>query len=237
MTSSVSSSANPSSATLGFRLLVFDWDGTVMDSLGSIVACTQKSLADLGLDRHSDSRIRTVIGLGLRETFEELFPEIDDAMRQKVVERYRHHWFAGFRDASIAIEGAAKTLERLAEREYWLAVATGKGRPGLERDLDATDMRRFFLATRTAHDAPSKPNPQMLLEILDELGVAPQDTLMIGDTTYDLDMAAAAGCASVGVLTGGHDRSTLLRSGPLTCLESVVELPGWLEKSYPSSQG
>lgn len=220
---------NPSNHT--FKLLVFDWDGTVMDSLATIVACAQESLSDVGLEPRDAEEIHRVIGLGLRETFDELYPDTSLELRQRMVERYRHHWITTYYAKSEPIAGAAEALAALAERDYLLAIATGKGRRGLERDLDATGLRDFFLATRTVDEAPSKPDPRMLLDLIDELGVDPRDTLMIGDTTYDLMMAREARTSGLGVLTGSFPRGTLMDCGALTCLDSVGQLPDWLSRT------
>ncbi len=213
-----------------FKLLVFDWDGTVMDSLATIVACAQESLSDVGLEPRAAAEIRRVIGLGLRETFAELYPDVSLAVRQRMVERYRHHWLTTYHAKPVSIVGAAEALATLAERDYLLAIATGKGRRGLERDLEATGLRHFFAASRTVDEAPSKPNPQMLLDVIEELGVPHRDTLMIGDTTYDLLMAREAQSGALGVLTGSHSRETLMDCGALTCLDSVGQLPEWLSR-------
>lgn len=221
------SPSGPSAAR--FDLIVLDWDGTVMDSLGAIVACAQHSLRDAGLPELPDERIRTGIGLGLRDTVERLLPDLDDAVRSRWVESYRDHWVATYRHQPVLLEGALAAVEELDRRDVLLAVATGKSRRGLQRDLEELDMGRFFLATRTVDEAPSKPHPQMLLDLMDELGARAERTLMVGDTTYDLDMARNAGAAGVGVLTGGHDRETLAGSDPLACLDRLADLPAWLD--------
>lgn len=212
-----------------FQLLVFDWDGTLMDSAATIAACMAESFRDLGLDPPPDEAIRSTIGLGLDDTLERLAPGSSDDDRRRLVAAYRKHWFATYRDRPSFFPRVPETLAALAEKDYWLAVATGKGRKGLDRDLEVAGLTRHFLATRTADDARSKPHPQMLLDIMDELGVGREKTLMIGDTTFDLAMARAAGVAAVGVLTGAHRRPELMNCDPLDCLENVAELPGWLE--------
>lgn len=209
-----------------FRLLVFDWDGTLMDSIGTIVACTQAAFGDLGLGAVSDERIRGTIGLGLRETIEILAPGSSDAVFESVLERYRHHWVSNFRDGPVMFAGVEEMLQGLA-RAGWL-LATGKSRRGLNHVLEQTGLLDVFHSTRTVDEAFSKPHPQMLLDIMDDLGVAPREALMVGDTTFDLEMARSAGTASVGVCTGSHCREELLAFEPLTCLERVMDLPGWL---------
>lgn len=215
-------------STRPFQLLVFDWDGTLMDSAATIAACMVESFRDLGLDVPPGEDIRSTIGLGLDDTLERLVPGSSEDERRQLVAAYRKHWFGTYRDRPSLFARVPETLAALARRDYWLAVATGKGRMGLDRDLEVTGLGRHFLATRTADEAPSKPHPQMLLDIMDELGVGGEETLMIGDTTFDLTMARSAGVAAVAVLTGAHPRSRLMSCDPQGCLGNVAELPGWL---------
>lgn len=210
------------------RLLVFDWDGTLMDSVGTIVACTQAVVRELGLEEIPEQRIRDPIGLGLRETIDFMIPGCDDALFERVVESYRRHWYLTFRNLSPLFSGVEEMLRALAEEGYLLAVATGKSRRGLDHSLEQTGLRELFHSTRTADEALSKPHPRMLLDILDDLGVPPAEAVMIGDTTFDLEMAKNAGAGGIGVCSGSHGREDLLRLEPLACLERVVELPGWL---------
>lgn len=211
-----------------FRLLVFDWDGTLMDSIGSIVACTRATLDELGLPPAPDATIRGTIGLGLRETLDVLCPGGGEDMYERVLDCYRKHWLATWRDLPVMFEGVREMLEALVEDGYLLAVATGKSRRGLDHILAATELDGIFHTTRTVDEAFSKPHPQMLLDILDELGVPARSAVMIGDTTYDLEMARNASTPSVGVCTGSHCREELERFGPLACLDGVVELREWL---------
>ena len=214
--------------TTTFRLLVFDWDGTLMDSIGTIVACTQAAIRELELGELPEQTIRGSIGLGLRETIEILSPGCDEELFSRILGCYRKHWVSTYRDAPFLFEGVKEMLRELADAGYLLAVATGKSRRGLDYALEQTGLSGLFHVTRTVDEAFSKPHPQMLLDILDELGVHPREAVMIGDTTYDLEMARSARTASVGVCSGGHGREELLRFGPLVCLESVVELTPWL---------
>lgn len=212
----------------GFDLIVFDWDGTLMDSLGTIVACAQASSTDLGTSVPSAAAVRDLVGLHLRDMARSLVADGDDAMQQRWVERYRHHWIHGFYDRLAPIEGAAEVLERLSAEAPMLAVATGKSRRGLDRDLESTGFGRHFLASRTVDESPSKPSPGMLLELMDELGCVPEKTLMVGDTTHDVIMARNARVTCLGVLTGSHDRPRLESEGAVECVPSVRELPAWL---------
>lgn len=211
-----------------FRLLVFDWDGTLMDSIGTIVACTQATIRELDLGELPEEKIRGTIGLGLRETIDILSPGSDEAQFGRILECYRKHWVSTYRDMPLLFTGVAEMLRGLEELGYLLAVATGKSRRGLDYALEQTGLGDLFHATRTADEAFSKPHPQMLLDILDELGVPPRQAVMIGDTTYDLEMARSARTASVGVCTGSHCRAELEVFEPLVCLERVVELDSWL---------
>ena len=211
-----------------FRLLVFDWDGTLMDSIASIVACTCAALADADCGEPDEAAIRRSVGLGLRECAEMFLPGAEETRLRLVVERYRHHWLATFKDRPTLFDGAADALRELAAAGHLLAIATGKGRRGLLRELERSGLERLFGATRTADECPSKPHPAMLLELMAELGAAPRETLMIGDTSHDLQMAANAGVAAVGLLTGTHHREELDRCGPLALLPNSAEIPRWL---------
>lgn len=220
---------NPPATGSPYRLIVFDWDGTLMDSIATIVACAVDAATDVGAaDPGTAGRIREAIGLGLDHTARHVVPESKAHLREAWVERYRHHWLNGYRDRPLLFPGVDQMLAELAGAGYWLAVATGKSRSGLDRDLAGTGQAHRFLATRTVSEALSKPHPQMLEDILAELGVSRRQALMVGDTTFDLDMANNAGVASVGVLTGSHDRHQLLASAPLVCLPAATELPAWL---------
>jgi phosphoglycolate phosphatase len=211
------------------QLLVFDWDGTLMDSIGSIVACTRAVMDELGLQGVPDEAVRNTIGLGLRETMEVLCPGGGDEMFARILEVYRKHWVATWRDQPVLFSGVRETLAGLAEQGYLLAVATGKSRRGLDHALAQTGLGDgIFQATRTVDEALSKPHPQMLLDILDELGVRAGAAVMVGDTTYDLEMALNARTAAVGVCSGSHGREELLRLRPIACLQTVAELPNWL---------
>lgn len=213
---------------LPYSLLVFDWDGTLVDSIGTIVECTRTTLTELSLPVPKNQTLRGVIGLGLRETIGVMVPECDESTYEAIVSTYRKHWFGTFQRQTRLFSGARQALDELRASGYSLAVATGKSRRGLEGELDAAGIRDHFLATRTASEARSKPHPQMLLDLLDEVGAQPSRALMIGDTSYDLEMAVDAGMRAVAVTSGGHDTSELERFDPLACLAGVHELPTWL---------
>jgi len=212
-----------------FKLLVFDWDGTLMDSEARIVACMQATARDLGLEVPTAVSSRNIIGLGLKEAVTTLFPGSDDAQVGRVVERYRHHFLVANKTPSALFPGAAEMLNRLVEDDFLLAVATGKGRQGLDLVLKSTGLGPLFHTTRCADETFSKPHPQMLLQILDELGVDAGEALMIGDTEYDLQMAANAEVKSLAVSYGVHSRDRLMQYQPLGCLDAIHELTDWLE--------
>lgn len=209
------------------RLVVFDWDGTLMDSEAQIVASLQAAHTDMGLDGLPAAACRDVIGLGLREAIAKLHPGCGDGFAQQYAERYRHHWFQVAGESQL-FPGARETLQVLREEGYLLAVATGKARRGLDRVLEETGLAAHFGATRCADETVSKPHPRMLLELMEELGARPEQTLMVGDTEYDMDMARKAGAGSVAVSYGVHERERLLRHRPLGCLDHISELSDWL---------
>jgi phosphoglycolate phosphatase len=209
-----------------FELLVFDWDGTLMDSEAHIVASMQRAMMDEGLEPASRERVRNIIGLGLREALISLIPGKTEQQYQALTDRYRVHFFTD--DPCQPFTGAETVLQSLRDQGYLLAVATGKGRNGLDRALRSTGFERFFSISRCADEAHSKPHPQMLQQIMEILDVDPRQTLMVGDTEYDLRMAQSAGTASLGVDYGVHERERLLSCEPLGCLSDIGELPEWL---------
>jgi phosphoglycolate phosphatase len=210
-----------------FDLIVFDWDGTLMDSAAAIVRAMQAATRDLGLAELPDERARYVIGLGLGDALRHAVPDLDEAAYPRMVERYRHHYLSSDHELSL-FDGIAELIEALAARGHLLAVATGKSRVGLDRALGHTGLGRYFHATRCADECFSKPHPAMLEELMDELGAAPQRTLMIGDTTHDLQMARNARTAGLAVAFGAHPLAALEAEAPLACLRTPHELAGWL---------
>ena len=211
-----------------YSLLVFDWDGTLADSLGHIVDSMQQASRALGIEQRTHDEIRNIIGLGMNEAMARLYPDLPAPAVAELVERYRE-FYLGMPDRPVALyPDAEQTLERLYEEGYLLAVATGKSRRGLERSLQETGLTRLFHTSRCADEAFSKPHPQMLEQIMELLGVSPRHTIMIGDTEYDLQMAGNAGASAIAVRYGAHEPERLLRHEPLACLDSLKELPGWL---------
>ncbi len=213
-----------------FELLVFDWDGTLIDSAGAIVASLQAACRDLGLPVPSDERAHHIIGLGLHNAMAHVLPGVDCGEYPRVAERYGHHF--RLRDAETPLfPGAEEALRALNGAGYLLAVATGKSRRGLDRALDRTGLRPLFHATRCGEESASKPQPGMLNDLIDMLGTEPEQTLMIGDTTHDLQMAINAGVASVAAAYGAHPRAQLLALQPLACIDQPLELWNWLKRN------
>jgi len=209
------------------RLIVFDWDGTLMDSETQIVHSMVGAISDMQLEARSADQCRNIIGLGLREAIDALYPGRDADFAARFVERYRYHWFT-MSDDSELFPGARETLQLLKDAGFLLAIATGKGRLGLDRVLSHTGLDGVFAATRCSDETRSKPHPQMLEEILQQLGVDAQQALMVGDTEYDMHMARQAGVYPVAVSYGVHDRQRLLQHQPLVCLDTITELVDWL---------
>lgn len=212
-----------------YRLVVFDWDGTLLDSAGAIVACIQAAAVDLGLPPPDDKTARQVIGLGLHDALSQALPGVPSGEYQAVAERYRHHYLS--QDHELALfAGAHELVEELYAAGCLLGVATGKSRLGLNRALEASGLKRYFHATRCADECSSKPAPDMLLEIMDELGASPKHTLMIGDTTHDLQMARNAGVGALAVGYGAHPREALEAEQPLGLFDEFTELTAWLRR-------
>ncbi len=211
-----------------YKLIVFDWDGTLMDSEAKIVASASAALSDLSLSPLPRDRIRNIIGLGLREAVESLLPGRSDTFYRQYIDRYRHHFLEADTTPMPLFAGVAESLHDLRDQGYLLAVATGKSRRGLDRVLDETGLGQLFAATRCADEAPSKPHPGMLQELMDELQVRPRETLMVGDTEYDLQMVRDAGTSAIAVSYGVHARHRLLEFAPLACLDAISELNDWL---------
>lgn len=211
-----------------YDLIVFDWDGTLMDSAGMIVGCVQAAARDLALEPPSDERARHIIGLGLVDALRHAMPNLPEARYEDLVERYRHHYLS--RDHELVLfSGVDAMMQGLAKSGRWLGIATGKSRRGLDRALDHSGLGACFHATRCADECHSKPHPQMLEELMTEFAVAPTRTLMIGDTTHDLLMARNAGVDAVAVSYGAHPRDALLAVEPRGCVHSIVELTAWLQ--------
>ncbi|MCK6402512.1 MAG: HAD-IA family hydrolase [Sphaerotilus natans subsp. sulfidivorans] len=221
-----------SSSTLRPRrydLIVFDWDGTLFDSTALIVRAIQAACRDLGAPVPSDEAAAHVIGLGLQDALQHAVPDLPVDLYPELGRRYRQHYFASH-DQVTLFAGVPELLAGLRERNHWLAVATGKNRHGLNEALRISGLAGSFDATRTADETRSKPHPQMLQELMREFGTDPERTLMIGDTTHDLQLAANAGTDAVAVAYGAHPPEQLGDLRPLTIAHSVPELQDWLAR-------
>lgn len=210
-----------------YEAVIFDWDGTVMDSTHSIVAAIQGACTDLELPVPSDSEASWVIGLSLQSALYHCVPTLTEHKMDEFLERYRFHFLS--RDPHIRLfDGIAELLVELRAGQVSLGVATGKSRVGLDRVLDAMKLRDHFDATRCADESFSKPHPAMLLELMDELGLDPERVLMVGDTSHDVQMAVAAGVDSMAVTYGAHHPSILREAGPTVVVDSVGDMRRWL---------
>ncbi len=210
-----------------FDLIAFDWDGTLFDSTALIARCIQRAAVDIGLPEPAFERAKYVIGLGLRDALEHAVPGLPAERYPELGLRYRHHYLASEHELSL-FDGSLEMLQALKRRHHWLAVATGKNRAGLDRVLASSELGHLFDGTRTADETRSKPHPQMLLELMREFGTEPERTLMIGDTTHDLQLAANAGVPSVAVSFGAHDHESFAEFMPLFVAHSTRELHDWL---------
>ena len=210
-----------------YDLIVFDWDGTLFDSTGLIVRCIQAACADLGLPVPEREQASYVIGLGLHDALAHVAPTLPAQQVPELGRRYRVHYVNRQHELSL-FEGVVPMLHALKARNHLLAVATGKSRAGLNEALAHVELHGLFDATRTADETASKPDPRMLQELLNEFGVSPQRTLMIGDTTHDLQLALNAGVDSVGVSFGAHDCRAFDAFATRSIAHSIDELQAWL---------
>jgi phosphoglycolate phosphatase len=215
--------------TQGYRfdLIAFDWDGTLFDSTALIVRCIQQACADLNVAVPSDEQAAFVIGLGLHDALAHAAPGLPPERYPELGARYRHHYFERQHEL-VLFDGALELLRALKARRQRIAVATGKARRGLDAALDSVQLKDLFDATRTADETASKPHPRMLLELMDECGTTPERTLMIGDTTHDLQLAVNAGVPCVGVSYGAHSHEAFAEFKPLFVAHSTRELHDWL---------
>ena len=211
-----------------YDLIAFDWDGTLFDSTALIARCIQDACRDVGVPVPSAADAAYVIGLGLNDALRHAAPSLAPERYPELGARYRHHYIAR-QDDLVLFDGTLAMLQDLKARNHWLAVATGKSRRGLDHVLQQSGLGPVFDATRTADETASKPSPVMLHELMRTFGVEPERTLMIGDTTHDLQMAQNAGCASLGVSYGAHPAEALTAAlAPRFLAHSVAELQAWL---------
>jgi phosphoglycolate phosphatase len=218
------------SSSRRFDLLAFDWDGTLFDSTSLIARCIQAACADVGVAVPTDSQASYVIGMGLAEALQHAAPELPRERYKELADRYRHHYFARQHEI-VFFDGTLAMLQDLKARGYLVAVATGKSRRGLDDALHTSALRGVFDATRTADETASKPDPRMLFELMEELQVRPERTVMIGDTTHDLQLGANAGTALIGVSYGAHDHATFAAFDTRHIAHSVPDLHDWLVRN------
>ncbi len=218
------------SPTLNFDLIAFDWDGTLFDSTQIIVRCIQAAVRDVGGTVPTDEAAGYVIGLGLMQALAHAAPDVPESKYPELGARYRHHYIDHQNDLSL-FDGVLPLLAALRARGHLLTVATGKSRHGLDEALQAVELKGQFDGSRTADETAGKPHPRMLHELMDEFGVSPERTLMIGDTTHDLQMAFNAGCASVGVSYGAHESAAFGALQPRFVAHSVQDLHDWLTRN------
>ncbi|NBO00938.1 MAG: HAD family hydrolase [Betaproteobacteria bacterium] len=210
-----------------YDLIAFDWDGTLFDSTRIITRCIQEAVRDVGGTVPDDRAASYVIGMALIPALAHAAPDVPQDKYPELGERYRHHYIRHKDDISL-FDGVLPLLGALRERQHWLAVATGKSRGGLNEALRSVELHGLFDASRTADETAGKPDPLMLHELMGEMGVSPERTLMIGDTTHDLEMARRAGCDSIGVSYGAHHHDNFDALSPRFVAHSVAELQDWL---------
>jgi len=211
-----------------YQLIIFDWDGTLMDSAQKIANCIIASARELGVDEPSDQEAKSIIGLSLGNAMNVLFPQLTVRQINKLIQVYKHHFVTLDQTEQSLFAGVEEGLVKLNELGVLLAVATGKSRVGLNRVFDELSMRQYFVASRCADETRSKPNPQMLLELLDFTAVHPDKCIMIGDTTFDMDMAMNANVHGLGAGYGVHSEDALLNSNALEVLNSFQGIIDWL---------
>ena len=209
------------------ELIIFDWDGTLMDSEAKIVKCFRKAAADVEIDYPGDEATRNIIGLGLKEALDILLPGFSDVIRQQVVDRYREHFLYLDETEMPLFKGVEEGLKQLQNDNYSLAIATGKARIGLDKALEHSQLGEYFAVSRCADEAISKPHPRMVLDILAETGVSADKAIVVGDTTYDIQMAHRAGTNALAVCYGVHDSEKLKAEKPLACVEDFDAVLEW----------
>jgi phosphoglycolate phosphatase len=209
-----------------YRLLVFDWDGTIIDSASTITECIREASRELGLEIPDRSRASHVIGLGLHDAMRIAVPGLAAERYAEFVASYRRHFLAR-KDSMLLFDGMRELLHQLSGK-HLLAIATGKSRAGLDRDLEHHQLRPLFAASRCADETNPKPHPAMLLELMEALSTFDKQTLMVGDTSHDMEMARAAGVDALAVTYGAHPEEGLRACRPLHCIADVRSLDTWL---------
>ena len=211
-----------------YKLLIFDWDGTVIDSAARIISSMQKAAQDLSQPALTDEAVRNIIGLGLPEAIRVLIPDVDEAVIPQMRERYGHYYLGVDDTPTELFDGVEQTLSNLKDKGYRLAVATGKSRRGLKRVFDDTGLEYLFETSRCADETTSKPHPHMLEEILQETGLNAADAVMIGDTEFDLEMGVRAGMDTIAVSYGAHHIDRLKAYKPVLVMNEFPDLESWL---------
>jgi len=215
-----------------YQLVVFDWDGTLMDSTGHIVSCMRQAISKLDLEPLADHQISHIIGLGLMEAVQSLYPNGNPTLWSSLAECYRQTWLNSPEQTPL-FDNARELLHTLTEQDIFLGVATGKSRRGLDKVLNATGLGELFISTRCADECHSKPHPQMLTELMDFVGVTGDATIMIGDTEFDLLMANNAGADGLGITHGAHDEKKLQACSPQAIVHDLHQVQTWLNNRRP----
>lgn len=208
-------------------LYIFDWDGTLCDSLDKIVSCTRMAARDLGIPEPSEESVRDIIGLSLIPAIQRIFPGITDNDLKALLKLYSKYFKDDDTGAPVLYEGAKETLIHIRDAGHQLAIATGKSRAGLDRVLGSLEMKEYFDGSRCADETASKPHPMMLEELLEEFSVVPSEAVMIGDTEYDMDMARQIEMPRIAVSYGAHEIHRLHPFEPVMCLDRIDELKSW----------
>ncbi len=213
-----------------YELIIFDWDGTLMDSERKIVNCFRKAVADIEINYPGDAAVRNIIGLGLKEALDVLLPDYGESIRKEVVGRYREHFLYLDETDMPLFAGVEEGLKQLKGQNYSLAIATGKARIGLDKVLEHTQLGKYFITSRCADEAISKPHPRMVLDILEETGVSANKAVVVGDTSYDIQMAHSANTDALAVCYGVHHRDDLTAEQPLDCVDDFNSVIDWFLK-------
>lgn len=209
------------------KLIIFDWDGTLMDSTGFITDCVMEAAVELGFTPPKPEVVTNVIGLGLNEALDAVLPNLPEEELNAFVKTYREIFFA--KNSPDLFEGAVDTLDKLLSSGFSLAVATGKSRPGLDKVLNDTGIGHYFCYTKCANETQSKPHPEMLYQILSESGTTPDQAIMVGDTEYDILMAQKASVPALGVSYGAHEKDRILSLDPLGCIDDIRDIHEWVK--------
>jgi phosphoglycolate phosphatase len=220
-----------------YSCIIFDWDGTLMDSAQKISECIRAAAIDVGLPVPTEEEARDIIGLGLAESMQVLFGDIGDEKINHTVERYKHYFLHQNKTAQPLFSGISDGLESLSQAGAFLSVATGKARAGLNRVLAAESMHDFFIYTRCADESRTKPHPQMLLDTFEFLAMEPENCLMVGDTEYDMQMAVNAGVDALGVSYGVHTEKRLRDAGAIHVVDNVPFMMDWLHERIQPAFG